>query len=154
MAVSWDCIKYGIEVIVIWFIISNELTYTEPIEGHPYISPDMIIQRPKVVYSEATGQYHVSAMMLSPISKLNGLRCGGMPIIQAMVSYFKVSLHQIQLLDLIVLLTQRHRLVTGVKTSAYLPITRMVARMPFTQMVTYKMGVMCTSPPTTKRYPL
>ncbi|KAK7966678.1 Arabinanase/levansucrase/invertase [Apiospora aurea] len=29
----------------------------EPIEGHPYISPDMIIQRPKVVYSG--GQYHM-----------------------------------------------------------------------------------------------
>ncbi|KAK8111258.1 carbohydrate-binding module family 35 protein [Apiospora kogelbergensis] len=31
----------------------------EPIEGHPYISPDMIIQRPKVVYSERTSQYHM-----------------------------------------------------------------------------------------------
>ncbi|KAK8038104.1 glycoside hydrolase family 43 protein [Apiospora phragmitis] len=31
----------------------------EPIEGHPFISPEMIIQRPKVVYSEATSQYHM-----------------------------------------------------------------------------------------------
>ncbi|KAL2861178.1 putative beta-glucanase [Aspergillus lucknowensis] len=31
----------------------------EPIEGHPYISPEHIIQRPKVVYSEGTGQYHM-----------------------------------------------------------------------------------------------
>ncbi|KAI1339663.1 carbohydrate-binding module family 35 protein [Xylariaceae sp. FL0016] len=31
----------------------------EPIDGHPYISPDSIIQRPKVVYSEPTGQYHM-----------------------------------------------------------------------------------------------
>ncbi|RYP81019.1 hypothetical protein DL770_006009 [Monosporascus sp. CRB-9-2] len=31
----------------------------EPVEGHPYISPDMIIQRPKVVYSEPTGKYHM-----------------------------------------------------------------------------------------------
>ncbi|KAI0196444.1 family 43 glycoside hydrolase [Astrocystis sublimbata] len=31
----------------------------EPVEGHPYISPNMIIQRPKVVYSEPTGQYHM-----------------------------------------------------------------------------------------------
>ncbi|CAJ2509069.1 Uu.00g140950.m01.CDS01 [Anthostomella pinea] len=31
----------------------------EPVEGHPYISPEMIIQRPKVVYSEPTGQYHM-----------------------------------------------------------------------------------------------
>ncbi|KAI0870054.1 carbohydrate-binding module family 35 protein [Hypoxylon argillaceum] len=30
-----------------------------PIAGHPYISPQMIIQRPKVVYSEPTGQYHM-----------------------------------------------------------------------------------------------
>ncbi|KIA75513.1 hypothetical protein HK57_00012 [Aspergillus ustus] len=31
----------------------------EPIEGHPYISPEHIIQRPKVVYSEEAGQYHM-----------------------------------------------------------------------------------------------
>ncbi|RAR03442.1 carbohydrate-binding module family 35 protein [Stemphylium lycopersici] len=31
----------------------------EPIEGHPYISTEDIIQRPKVVYSEGTGQYHM-----------------------------------------------------------------------------------------------
>lgn len=30
-----------------------------PVEGDPYISPDMIIQRPKVVFSEATGRYHM-----------------------------------------------------------------------------------------------
>ncbi|KXJ90315.1 galactan 1,3-beta-galactosidase-like protein [Microdochium bolleyi] len=31
----------------------------KPIEDHPYISPKMIIQRPKVVRSEETGQYHM-----------------------------------------------------------------------------------------------
>ncbi|KAL4744498.1 hypothetical protein BDW72DRAFT_188372 [Aspergillus terricola var. indicus] len=31
----------------------------EPIEGHQYISPEHIIQRPKVAYSEETGQYHM-----------------------------------------------------------------------------------------------
>ncbi|KAL4938794.1 hypothetical protein BDV06DRAFT_231531 [Aspergillus oleicola] len=31
----------------------------EPIEGHQYISPEHIIQRPKVVFSEGTGQYHM-----------------------------------------------------------------------------------------------
>jgi hypothetical protein len=31
----------------------------EPIVGNPYISPTNIIQRPKVVYSEATGEYHM-----------------------------------------------------------------------------------------------
>lgn len=31
----------------------------EPIEGHPYISKEDIIQRPKVVYSKGTGKYHV-----------------------------------------------------------------------------------------------
>ncbi|KAI5375164.1 hypothetical protein AA0117_g9410 [Alternaria alternata] len=31
----------------------------EPIEGHPYISTEDIIQRPKVVYSKGTGQYHM-----------------------------------------------------------------------------------------------
>jgi hypothetical protein len=31
----------------------------ESIEGHPYLAPNMIIQRPKVVYSETTSQYHM-----------------------------------------------------------------------------------------------
>ena len=31
----------------------------KPIDGHPYISKEDIIQRPKVVYSKGTGQYHV-----------------------------------------------------------------------------------------------
>ena len=31
----------------------------EPVQGSPYISPKNIIQRPKVVKSESTGQYHV-----------------------------------------------------------------------------------------------
>ncbi|KAL2823265.1 glycosyl hydrolase [Aspergillus cavernicola] len=31
----------------------------EPVEGHPYISTEHIIQRPKVVYSEESGQYHM-----------------------------------------------------------------------------------------------
>ncbi|KAI9050755.1 hypothetical protein LZ554_004874 [Drepanopeziza brunnea f. sp. 'monogermtubi'] len=31
----------------------------EPIEGHPYIAPNSIIQRPKVVYSEPLDQYHM-----------------------------------------------------------------------------------------------
>ncbi|PVI06717.1 carbohydrate-binding module family 35 protein [Periconia macrospinosa] len=31
----------------------------EPIKGHQYISPEHIIQRPKVVYSEGTGKYHM-----------------------------------------------------------------------------------------------
>jgi hypothetical protein len=32
---------------------------TGPIDGHPYISPKSIIQRPKVVYSEVNDEYHV-----------------------------------------------------------------------------------------------
>ncbi|ETS85142.1 hypothetical protein PFICI_03167 [Pestalotiopsis fici W106-1] len=31
----------------------------EPIEGHPYISPSNIIQRPKVVYSNSSQEYHM-----------------------------------------------------------------------------------------------
>ncbi|ORY60777.1 glycosyl hydrolase [Pseudomassariella vexata] len=31
----------------------------EPVEGHPYLDPSMIIQRPKVVYSHGTGEYHM-----------------------------------------------------------------------------------------------
>jgi hypothetical protein len=40
----------------------------EPIEGHPYISPKNIIQRPKVVYSEDNKQYEVRPT--SPCCKL------------------------------------------------------------------------------------
>ncbi|KAL5334691.1 glycosyl hydrolase [Aspergillus crustosus] len=31
----------------------------EPVEGHPYISTEHIIQRPKVTYSEEAGRYHM-----------------------------------------------------------------------------------------------
>ncbi|KAF2758329.1 glycoside hydrolase family 43 protein [Pseudovirgaria hyperparasitica] len=31
----------------------------QPIEGHPYISPQNVIQRPKVVWSDASKQYHM-----------------------------------------------------------------------------------------------
>ncbi|THY45240.1 glycoside hydrolase family 43 protein [Aureobasidium pullulans] len=31
----------------------------EPIEGHPYIAPDKIIQRPKVLYNAVDDQYHM-----------------------------------------------------------------------------------------------
>ncbi|KAJ4292674.1 hypothetical protein N0V90_009337 [Kalmusia sp. IMI 367209] len=31
----------------------------KPIQGHPYLDPKMIIQRPKVVYSDATEKYHM-----------------------------------------------------------------------------------------------
>ncbi|TQN66378.1 hypothetical protein CSHISOI_09044 [Colletotrichum shisoi] len=31
----------------------------EPVEGHPYVSSHNRIQRPKVLYSEETGQYHM-----------------------------------------------------------------------------------------------
>ena len=30
-----------------------------PVEDHEYISPEAVIQRPKVLYSEETGKYHV-----------------------------------------------------------------------------------------------
>ena len=43
-----------------------------PEEGHEHISPESIIQRPKVLYSEDTGKYHVSTNEL--------LRCGEMLI--------------------------------------------------------------------------
>jgi hypothetical protein len=42
-----------------------------PIEGHPYISTDHIIQRPKVVYSEVSNEYHVR---LSP--PISGIKRG------------------------------------------------------------------------------
>ncbi|KAF7556706.1 hypothetical protein G7Z17_g1222 [Cylindrodendrum hubeiense] len=31
----------------------------EPVEGHEWISPQNVIQRPKVIYSEETGKYHM-----------------------------------------------------------------------------------------------
>lgn len=36
-----------------WFCV-------EPVKNHTYISPENVIQRPKVVYSDETSQYHVS----------------------------------------------------------------------------------------------
>ncbi len=38
------------------------LSSQEPIEGHPYIAPSSIIQRPKVVYSAPLDQYHVGTI--------------------------------------------------------------------------------------------
>jgi hypothetical protein len=35
------------------------LTPAAPIEGHPYIAPSSVIQRPKVAYSAETEDYHV-----------------------------------------------------------------------------------------------
>jgi hypothetical protein len=37
----------------------NILIYVGPIDSHLYISPDNIIQRPKVAYSPETDDYHV-----------------------------------------------------------------------------------------------
>jgi hypothetical protein len=34
-------------------------SFVEPEKGHEHISPESIIQRPKVLYSEETGKYHV-----------------------------------------------------------------------------------------------
>ncbi|EAU33868.1 conserved hypothetical protein [Aspergillus terreus NIH2624] len=47
---------YSSEDLATWEAHGKAL---EPIEGHPYISPEHIIQRPKVVYSEEAGQYHM-----------------------------------------------------------------------------------------------
>jgi hypothetical protein len=38
---------------------SWHLKFTAPVEGHQYISPSNIIQRPKVAYSSQTEDYHV-----------------------------------------------------------------------------------------------
>lgn len=35
-----------------------------PIEGHPVIDPSMVIQRPKVAYSQSTGKFNVSYLSL------------------------------------------------------------------------------------------
>jgi hypothetical protein len=42
------------------------LTYIDPIDGHPYISPNHIIQRPKVAYSPKTDDYHVCRHSVPP----------------------------------------------------------------------------------------
>lgn len=42
-----------------------------PVQGHPYISPSNIIQRPKVVYSESNKEYHVITVSF-PIFQLRG----------------------------------------------------------------------------------
>jgi hypothetical protein len=35
------------------------------VEGHEYISPENVIQRPKVQYSEADKKYHVSHLQMA-----------------------------------------------------------------------------------------
>ncbi|KAL1623502.1 hypothetical protein SLS54_004492 [Diplodia seriata] len=47
---------YSSEDLATW---TYEGLALEPIEGHPYISPEHIIQRPKVAYSESLNQYHM-----------------------------------------------------------------------------------------------
>lgn len=47
---------YSSEDLVTW---QHHGLAFEPIENHEYISPEAVIQRPKVVYSEATGKYHM-----------------------------------------------------------------------------------------------
>ena len=44
------------------FQTSTKPRNTAPEDDHPYISPDMIIQRPKVIYSEVEQQYHVCSL--------------------------------------------------------------------------------------------
>lgn len=46
------------------------ITRIGPIEGHPYISPENIIQRPKVAYSQETDDYHVSGLPNSSATSL------------------------------------------------------------------------------------
>ncbi|KAF2839965.1 carbohydrate-binding module family 35 protein [Patellaria atrata CBS 101060] len=47
---------YSSEDLATW---KHEGMALRPIEGHSYISPERIIQRPKVVYSAGTGKYHM-----------------------------------------------------------------------------------------------
>ncbi|EOD50615.1 putative galactan -beta-galactosidase protein [Neofusicoccum parvum UCRNP2] len=47
---------YSSEDLATW---TYEGLALEPIEGHPYISTEHIIQRPKVAYSESADQYHM-----------------------------------------------------------------------------------------------
>ncbi|KAH6693489.1 glycosyl hydrolase family 43 protein [Plectosphaerella plurivora] len=47
---------YSSDDLVTW---ENHGLALTPEEGHPFISPEMIIQRPKVVYSNKTGEYHM-----------------------------------------------------------------------------------------------
>ncbi|OJD33360.1 galactan-beta-galactosidase [Diplodia corticola] len=47
---------YSSEDLATW---TYEGLALSPIEGHPYISPEHIIQRPKVAYSESLNQYHM-----------------------------------------------------------------------------------------------
>jgi len=64
----------------------------EPIEGHPYIDPSHIIQRPKVAYSEGTGKYHVRFSPTSrPTVSLIGHRCGGTRTTARMDGYYRAS---------------------------------------------------------------
>ncbi|KAF2789457.1 carbohydrate-binding module family 35 protein [Melanomma pulvis-pyrius CBS 109.77] len=47
---------YSSDDLATW---KNEGIALAPIEGHPFIAPEHIIQRPKVVYSKNTNKYHM-----------------------------------------------------------------------------------------------
>lgn len=57
---TWESHGFALSTLCSHTVCNAELNGTEPIEGHPYLDPKMIIQRPKVVYSNATEKYHVS----------------------------------------------------------------------------------------------
>jgi hypothetical protein len=63
----------------------------EPIPGHPYIDTHHIIQRPKVVYSEGTGKYHVRKAVRCVRPLLIDCRCGGMQTTPPTAGYDKAS---------------------------------------------------------------
>lgn len=56
MDTSWSGVSQNYRNTVKTKLIQIRL---EPIVDHPHISPENIMQRPKVVYSEGTAKYHV-----------------------------------------------------------------------------------------------
>lgn len=57
MGAAWHGTEY--DEFAMMLLINRADGAVESIEGHPYISPKNVIQRPKVVYSQGTSKYHV-----------------------------------------------------------------------------------------------
>lgn len=68
---TWEHHDFALGMYRLHLNTIKTLCSLEPIERHPYIDPISIIQRPKVVFSKATNEYHVRHF---PFLLLRGLR--------------------------------------------------------------------------------
>lgn len=123
----------------------------EPIEGHPIISPQNIIQRPKVVYSDVSQEWH---MHWHADNSSYGLLLQGYATSPTVQVRCRLPAGRGRLLiwtdrALTPLSTPRHLWETGRRTLACSQTTRTGDRTRSTQTETASTGGMCTSRATT-----